>query len=113
MRNLVVNNRLNRFLYGRLNTGTPIKLWIIDIPFRKKGLAALQVDEGKKYAAAPFSFFTITFLGLILSAAAFSLLFANSYFLVGIGSLVAAEVIWLVVLPLADYCHCRRDGVRM
>lgn len=55
------------FLGDGLRTSQPIKLWTIRMPFRKKGLIALQIGVGKKYISPPFSFFTMFFFGLVFS----------------------------------------------
>jgi hypothetical protein len=52
---VTVSNKLDTFLRDGLQTSEPVKLWTIKNSLTCKGLAAVQIANGKKYISRPFS----------------------------------------------------------
>lgn len=115
VKNLVLNNKLDSFLRDGVNTSQPTKLWTISMPFRKRGLIAVQIGEGKKYVAPPFSFFTSFFFTVLFSLMAWGCFTLKGMGMVAwvIGGLLLAEVLWFFVMPVVGYFNSPRDGIRL
>ena len=68
---VTVSNKLDTFLRDGLATSEPVKIWTIKNSLTCKGLAAVQVANGKKYVSRPFSIgdMILPSLSLLLAAA--------------------------------------------
>jgi len=70
IKKVAINNNLDGFLREGLKGSGLVKIWTIKNSMTVKGVAALQVGDGKKYASRPFElgFVAMPFVSLLLGA---------------------------------------------
>jgi len=111
VQNVVVGNKLDNFLDDGLQTIEPTKLWTIPMGIMGTGLVAVQVESGKKYVSAPFSFSGVFFVfGL---TALFGLIAIFSGMGKGVpymGALLLAFSGWTFYRTIFQYLAIPKDG---
>lgn len=113
LENLVVNSRLDSFLVDGFQTCRSVKLWTIDMPFRRHGLIALQIAMRRKYISPPFSLYTAFLSGLSFTLLAIRFLVASGPAFWILGVIMLAGAVWFSFLPVAGYLSGPRDGIRV
>lgn len=111
VQNVVVNNKLDNFLDDGLQTTESAKLWTIPMGIMGTGLVAVEVEGGKKYIAAPFSFFAIFFVFGITALFGIIAIFSGmNKGIPYIGALLLALSCWTFYRTIFQYVAIRKDG---